>query len=166
MAGVAPPAAAPSPPPLSPPPRAADSEQTVDIYHVGALLPTPSPAQRRALRARACGCAQRITTLGRRTRPRRTRSARRRWRFAPPPPPLRPRSLPTRPPSAAARRSTGSGTAHSSKERRRPLFWQPFSTVTEPAPGLLVPLSGILASRRREQRKDGAKTSKNGQDMA
>ena len=56
-------------------------------------------------------------------------------------------------------------TAHSSKERRRPLFWQPFSAVTEPAPGLLVPLSGILASRRRKQRKNGEKTSKNGRDM-
>ena len=58
------------------------------------------------------------------------------------------------------------GTAHSSKERRRPLFWQPFWTVAEPAPGLLVPLSGILASRRREQRKNGEKTSKNGRDTA
>ena len=57
-------------------------------------------------------------------------------------------------------------TAHSSKERRRPLFWQPFSAVTEPAPGLLVPLSGFLASRRRKQRKNGEKTSKNGRDMA
>ena len=25
------------------------------------------------------------------------------------------------------------GTVHSSKERRRPLFWQPFWTVTQPA---------------------------------
>ena len=33
-------------------------------------------------------------------------------------------------------------------------------------PGLLVPLSGIRASRRREQRKNGKKTSKNGRDMA
>ena len=57
-------------------------------------------------------------------------------------------------------------TAHSSKERRRPLFCQPFSAVTEPAPGVLVPLSGILASRRRKQRKNGEKTSKNGRDMA
>ena len=58
------------------------------------------------------------------------------------------------------------GTAHSSKERRRPLLLQPFWTVTEPPPGLLVPLSGILASRRRKQRKNGEKTSKNGRDMA
>ena len=58
------------------------------------------------------------------------------------------------------------GTAHSSKERRRPLFWQPFSAVTEPAPGLLVPLSGILASRRRKPRKNEKKRGKNGRDMA
>ena len=57
-------------------------------------------------------------------------------------------------------------TAHSSKERRRPLFWQPFSAVTEPAPGLLVPLSGILASRRRKPRKNEKKRGKNGRDMA
>ena len=57
-------------------------------------------------------------------------------------------------------------TVHSSKERRRPLFWQPFWTVTEPAPGLLVPLSGFLASRRREQRKNGEKMRKNGRDTA
>ena len=57
-------------------------------------------------------------------------------------------------------------TVHSSKERRRPLFWQPFSAVTEPAPGLLVPLSGILASRRRKQRKNEKKRGKNGRDMA
>ena len=57
-------------------------------------------------------------------------------------------------------------TAHSSKERRRPLFWRPFSAVTEPAHCLLVPLSGILAPRRREQRKNGEKTSQNGRDMA
>ena len=60
----------------------------------------------------------------------------------------------------------GVGTVHSSKERRRPLFWPPFWTVTEPAPCPLVPLSGFLASRRREQRKNGEKTSKNGRDMA
>ena len=58
------------------------------------------------------------------------------------------------------------GTAHSSKERRRPLFWRPFWTVTQPAPGLLAPLSGFLASRRRKQRKSGEKTSKNERDMA
>ena len=59
-----------------------------------------------------------------------------------------------------------SRTAHSSKERRRPLFWQPFWTVTEPPPGLLVPLSGILASRRRKPRKNEKKRGKNGRDMA
>ena len=58
------------------------------------------------------------------------------------------------------------GTAHSSKERRRPLFWRPFWTVTQPAPGLLAPLSGFLASRRREQRKNGEKSVKNGRDTA
>eukprot|EP01045_Picozoa_sp_COSAG04_P045641 COSAG04_NODE_16108_length_509_cov_2.009756_1_plen_78_part_01 len=47
-------------------------------------------------------------------------------------------------PVTAPRHSEEEGPAHSSKERRRPLFWQPFSAVTEPAPGLLVPLSGIL----------------------
>ena len=57
-------------------------------------------------------------------------------------------------------------TAHSSKERRRPLFWRPFLTVAEPAPGLLVPLSGFLASRRREQRKNGEKSVQNGRDTA
>ena len=57
-------------------------------------------------------------------------------------------------------------TVHSSKERRRPLFWQPFSAVAEPAPGLLVPLSGILASRRRKPRKNEKKRGKNGRDMA
>ncbi len=57
-------------------------------------------------------------------------------------------------------------TAHSSKERRRPLFWRPFWTVTEPAPGLLAPLSGILASRRRKPRKNEKKRGKNGRDMA
>ena len=57
-------------------------------------------------------------------------------------------------------------TVHSSKERRRPLLLRPFWTVTEPAPCPLVPLSGFLASRRREQRKNGEKTSKNGRDMA
>ena len=56
-------------------------------------------------------------------------------------------------------------TDHSSKERRRPRFCRPFWTVTEPAPGLLVPCSGILASRRRKQRKNGGKMSKNGRDM-
>ena len=60
----------------------------------------------------------------------------------------------------------GPCTDHSSKERRRPLFWQPFWTVTEPAPGLLVPLSGILASRRRKPRKNEKKRGKNGRDMA
>ena len=50
--------------------------------------------------------------------------------------------------------------------RRRPLFPRPFRTVAQPAPGLLVALSGILASRRREQRKNGEKTSRNGRDMA
>jgi len=53
----------------------------------------------------------------------------------------------------------------SSKERRRPLFWRPFWTVAAPVPCLLVPLSGFLASRRREQRKNGEKPSKNGRDM-
>ena len=56
------------------------------------------------------------------------------------------------------------GTAHFSKERRRPLFPRPFRTVTESAPGLLVSRSGILASRRRKQRKNGGKMSKNGRD--
>ena len=65
----------------------------------------------------------------------------------------------------AAISATSASTAHSSKERRRPLFCQPFSAITEPAPGILVPLSGILASRRRKQRKNGEKTSKNGRDM-
>ena len=51
------------------------------------------------------------------------------------------------------------------KNDGRPLFWRPFWTVTEPAPCPLVPLSGFLASRRREQRKNGEKTSKNGRDM-
>ena len=63
-------------------------------------------------------------------------------------------------------RSKECRTAHSSKERRRPLFCQPFSTVTEPPPGLLVPLSGILASRRRKPRKNEKKRGKNGRDMA
>ena len=36
-------------------------------------------------------------------------------------------------------------TDHSSKERRRSLFWRPFCTVTELPPCPLVPLSGILA---------------------
>ena len=58
------------------------------------------------------------------------------------------------------------GTAHSSKERRRPLLLQPFLAVTEPPPGLLVPLSGILASRRRKPRKNEKKRGKNGRDMA
>ncbi len=58
------------------------------------------------------------------------------------------------------------GTDHSSIERRRPLLLPPFWTVAEPTPGLLVPLSGILASRRRNQRKNGGKTSKNGRDTA
>ena len=49
------------------------------------------------------------------------------------------------------------GTAHSSKERRRPLFWQPFSAVAEQAPCLLVPLSGFLASRRSKQRETAEK---------
>ena len=57
-------------------------------------------------------------------------------------------------------------TVHSSNERRRPLFWPPFSAVTEPAPGRLVPLSGILASRRRKPRKNEKKRGKNGRDMA
>ena len=57
-------------------------------------------------------------------------------------------------------------TDHSSKERRRPLFCRPFWTVTQPVPCLLVPLSGILAPRQREQRKNGEKTSQNGRDMA
>ena len=58
------------------------------------------------------------------------------------------------------------GTDHSSKERRRPLFWRPFSAVTEPPPGLLVPLSGILASRRRKPRKNEKKRGKNRRDTA
>ena len=48
-------------------------------------------------------------------------------------------------------------------EGRRPLLLWPFSTVTEPSPGLLVPLSGIRAPRRREQRK---KRRKNEQKWA
>ena len=44
-------------------------------------------------------------------------------------------------------------------------FLRPFSTVTEPAHGLLVPLSGILASRRRP-RKNEKKRSKNGPETA
>ena len=59
-----------------------------------------------------------------------------------------------------------SGTVHSSIERRRPLFRRPFLTVTEPTPGVLAPLAGFLASRRREQRKDGEKSVKNGRDTA
>ena len=39
-------------------------------------------------------------------------------------------------------------------------------TVTEPPPGLLVPLSGILASRRRKPRKNEKKRGKNGRDTA
>ena len=66
----------------------------------------------------------------------------------------------------AAISATSASTAHSSKERRRPLFCQPFSAITEPAPGILVPLSGILASRRRKPRKNGEKRSRNGRDMA
>ena len=62
--------------------------------------------------------------------------------------------------------SNNIGTAHSSKERRRPLFWRPFWTVAEPAPCPLVPLPGFLASRRRKQRKNGEKTSKNGRETA
>jgi len=46
-----------------------------------------------------------------------------------------------------------------------PLLSWPFWTVAQPPPCLLVPLAGILASRRRKQRKNGEKTSKNGQDM-
>ena len=60
----------------------------------------------------------------------------------------------------------GVGTVHSSKERRRPLFWPPFWTVTEPTPCPLVPLSGFLVSRRRKQRKNEKKRGKNGRDMA
>ena len=44
--------------------------------------------------------------------------------------------------------------------RRRPLFSPPFSTVTEPALGLFVPLCGFLASRK--QRKNGEKSDENG----
>ena len=62
-------------------------------------------------------------------------------------------------------REVGICTDHSSKERRRPLFWRLFWTVTQRAPGPLVPFSGFLASRRRKQRKNGEKTSKNGRDM-
>ena len=40
------------------------------------------------------------------------------------------------------------------------------STKNRSPPGLVVPLSGILASRRRKQRKNGEKTSKNGRDTA
>ena len=58
------------------------------------------------------------------------------------------------------------GTVHSSKEWRRPLLLRPFRTVTEPAPGLLAPLSGFLTSRRRKQRKNGEKMRKNGRDTA
>ena len=45
-------------------------------------------------------------------------------------------------------------------------FGSRFGPFAEPVPGLSVPLSGFLASRRREQRKNGEKTSKNGQDTA
>ena len=54
------------------------------------------------------------------------------------------------------------GTAHSSKERRRPLFMPPFSTVAEPALGLMVPISRFRAFRRRKQRKNGKQRVKNG----
>ena len=57
-------------------------------------------------------------------------------------------------------------TDHSSKERRRPLFWRPFWTVTQPPPGLLAPLSGFLPSRRRTPRKNGEKSVQNGRDTA
>ena len=57
-------------------------------------------------------------------------------------------------------------TAHSSKERRRPLLLRPFWTVTKPAHCLLVPLAGFLASRRRKQRKNGEKSVKNGRETA
>ena len=57
-------------------------------------------------------------------------------------------------------------TEPSSKERRRPLLLRPFWTVAEPPPGLLVPLSGILASRRRKPRKNEKKRGRNGRDMA
>ena len=45
-------------------------------------------------------------------------------------------------------------------------LWQPFAAVTAQAPGLLVPFSGFLASRRRKQRNNGGKMSKNGRDIA
>ena len=41
-------------------------------------------------------------------------------------------------------------------------MWQPFWTVTEPPPGLLVPRSGILASRRGKSER----TEKNEQKWA
>ena len=41
-------------------------------------------------------------------------------------------------------------------------LWQPFAAVTAQAPGLLVPFSGFLASRRRKQRNNGGKMSNNG----
>ena len=58
------------------------------------------------------------------------------------------------PPQRCAAREAGassSGTARAScterslKRRRRPLFWEPFSAVAEPAAGLLVSLAGSLA---------------------
>ena len=39
----------------------------------------------------------------------------------------------------------------------------PFSTVAEPALGLLAPLSGFLAPRRINQRKNGEKRRKMGE---
>ena len=58
------------------------------------------------------------------------------------------------------------GTAHSSKERRRPLLLRPFWTVTELTPGPLLPLAGFQASRRKKQRKNGEKSVKNGRETA
>ena len=63
-------------------------------------------------------------------------------------------------------RPASSGRTYPSRIGRRPLFPRPFLTVAEPAPGLLVPLSGILASRRRKPRKNEKKRGKNGRDMA
>ena len=67
----------------------------------------------------------------------------------------------------ACRRGVGVSCTYPSRiGRRRPLFPRPFSTVTERTPGVLVPLSGILASRRRKPRKNEKKRGKNGRDMA
>ena len=55
------------------------------------------------------------------------------------------------------------GTAHSSKERRRPLFWRPFWTVTEPAPCLLVPLLDSWRQDGENSEKTAKKRAKMGE---